>query len=166
MADIRGAIKHIHINFDLGILHRALLADDEFLLKVAGRKILPDIYKGIAKGARARILKGNLRKLKPNTVKIRKKAGQMPPNPLLRTGKLYKSIEGRNDGVYVEGYGIDHLEGYTIKAGSNAFTKHWKKDVYVPPRNYLPTNASIELSRKHSKHIYEKINRMIKKRGK
>ena len=159
-------LKHIHINFDLGKLQKALEADDEFIWNVAGDKIKPDIYKGIAKGARARILKGDLRKLKKNTIKIRQKAGQMPPVPLFRTGKMQKSIQGRKDGVYVENYGIDHLEGYTIKAGSDGFTKHWKRDVYVPPRNYLPNTATIEIDKKNSIHIYKAINRLIKKRGK
>ena len=158
-------ITGIRVNFDLGKLQKALEADDEFLWNIAGDKIKPDVYEGIAKGARARILKGDLRKLKPNTVKIRQKEGKMPPVPLLRTGKLYKSIEGRKDGVYVENYGIDHLEGYTIKAGSNGFTKHWKRDVYVSPRNYLPNTATIEISPQSSMHIYKAINRLIKKRG-
>tara|TARA_Y100001963_G_C6755506_1_gene436591 strand:+ start:221 stop:718 length:498 start_codon:yes stop_codon:yes gene_type:complete len=158
-------ITGIRINFDLGVLYRALLADDEFLWNIAGDKIKPDIYKGIAKGARARILKGDLRKLKKNTVKIRQKEGKMPPVPLFRTGKMQKSIQGRKDGVYVENYGIDHLEGYTIKAGSNEFTKHWKRDVYVPPRNYLPNSETIEISPQSSIHLYKEINRLIKKRG-
>tara|TARA_Y100000004_G_C8782808_1_gene355741 strand:+ start:13 stop:519 length:507 start_codon:yes stop_codon:yes gene_type:complete len=167
MADIRNAIKHIHINFDLRPLIKELEADKDFFLKTrrGGKEMLPSLYKGVAKGARKRILKGNLRKLKPNTVKIRKKAGQMPPNPLLRTGKLYKSIEARKQGVFVESYGIDHLEGYTIKAGSNEFTKNWKRDVYVKPRNYLPTSETITLSKKDSAHIYKKINKIIRKKG-
>ena len=75
---------------------------------------------------------------------------------------MQKSIQGRKDGVYVEGYGIDHLEGYTIKAGSNEFTRHWKSDVYVAPRNYLPDAETINLSKKDSQHIYDKINKIIK----
>ena len=86
----------------------------------------------------------------------------MPPVPLFRTGKMQKSIEARKDGVYVEDYGIDHLEGYTIKAGSNKFTKHWKNDVYVPPRNYLPDTSTITLTKKQSQYIYDKINKVIK----
>ena len=85
----------------------------------------------------------------------------MPPIPLFRTGKMQKSIVAKKDGVWVEGYGIDHLEGYTIRAGSDEFTKHWKSDVYVPPRNWLPDSGTIELSDKDSKHIYRKINRLI-----
>ena len=163
MAKKGPGITHIDIEFDLKPLIRELESDEDFFFD---NRIKPSLYKGVAKGARGKILKGNLRKLRDSTVKIRKKAGQMPPVPLFRTGKLQKSIIAKKDGVYVEGYGIDHLEGYTIKAGiKGTFAEHWKRDVYVPPRNYLPDSGTIELSDKDSKHIYNKINRLIKKRG-
>ena len=163
MAKKGPGITHIDINFNLKRLIRVLeSAPDDFFLD---DRIKPSLYKGVAKHARGKILKGNLRKLKPNTVKIRQKQGQMPPVPLFRTGKMQKSITAKKDGVYVEGYGIDHLEGYTIRAGSDEFTRHWKRDVHVPPRNYLPDSGTIELSKKDSKHIYNKINRLIKYRG-
>ena len=156
-------ITSIHIGFDLKPLIRVLeSAPDDFFFD---RKILPSLYKAVAKGARGKILKGNLRRLKPNTVKIRQKQNQMPPIPLFRTGKLQKSINAKKDGVYVEDYGVLHLEGYTIRAGSNEFTKHWKRDVHVPPRNYLPDSETINLTKKQSKHIYDTINRIIKRRG-
>ena len=133
---------------------------DFFLEKKQGEK-MSSLYKGVVKGSRAKILKGRLRDLKPNTVKIRKKAGQMPPTPLLRTGKLYKSIHAKKDGVYVEDYGINHLEGYTIRAGSNKFTEHWKKDVKVAPRNFLDY-SEVEITSKDMQYIYNKINKIIK----
>tara|TARA_Y100000361_G_C11108442_1_gene316190 strand:+ start:344 stop:841 length:498 start_codon:yes stop_codon:yes gene_type:complete len=162
---VNKGINHIHISFDLKKLIAKLESDDTFLWDIAGDKIKPDIYKGIAKGARGKILKGNLRRLKDSTVRVRKEAGQMPPIPLFRTGKLQKSIKAEKDGVYVEDYGIDHLEGYTIKAGSDDFTENWKRDVFVKPRNFLPDAATIPIRKRYAKHIYQAINRLIRKKG-
>tara|TARA_Y100001963_G_scaffold34739_2_gene48396 strand:- start:1363 stop:1872 length:510 start_codon:yes stop_codon:yes gene_type:complete len=160
----KSGITKIDLNFDFKPLIKVLeRAGDDFFLD---DKVKPTLFEGVAKGARKRILNSKLRKLKPNTVQIRAKAKQLPPAPLFRTGKLLNSIEATNGedgfGLYAVDYAKLHLEGYTIKKGSNKFTKHWKKDVKVAPRNFLPTSEVFELSAEDMKHIYNKINKIIK----
>tara|TARA_R110000744_G_scaffold27334_2_gene66806 strand:- start:786 stop:1280 length:495 start_codon:yes stop_codon:yes gene_type:complete len=154
----------IDVTFTLDRLIKVLQkAPDDFFFE---GELEPYLNKAVAKAAKEKIKKGNAgRALKPSTVEIRKKRLQPPGPPLLATGKLMKSIEGRKDGVYVESYGINHLDGYTVKKDpNNKFTKHWKKDHRVPKRNFLPTREKLDIG-DGQRFLTRKINRLMKKTG-
>tara|TARA_R110001592_G_scaffold318113_1_gene595155 strand:+ start:651 stop:1145 length:495 start_codon:yes stop_codon:yes gene_type:complete len=157
-----GIIIDVTFTFDrlIKVLQKA---PDDFFFE---GELEPYLNKAVAKAAKEKIKKGNAgRKLKPSTVEIRKKRGQQPGPPLLATGKLMKSIEGRKDGVYVEDYGINHLDGYTVKKNSSRFTKFWKKSHRVPKRNFLPTREKLDIG-DGQRFLTRKINRLMKKTGK
>jgi len=159
----------IDVTFTLDRLIKVLQkAPDDFFFE---GELEPYLNKAVAKAAKEKIKKENAgRKLQDSTVEIRKKRGQQPGPPLLATGKLMQSIEGRKDGVYVESYGIHHLgtknqpHAYTVKKNSSKFTRHWKKDHKVPKRNFLPTKEKLDIG-DGQRFLTRKINRLMKKTG-
>lgn len=152
----------IDIRFDLKPLVQALeKAPDDFFFE---RELKPYFLRAVAKGAKAKIKKGKAgRQLKPSTKEIRIKRGQQPGPPLLASGKLFKSIEARKDGLYAVDYAQHHLDGYTVKKKSSEFTRFWKKDHRVPRRNFLPTKEKLDIG-KGQKLLVNKINRLIKRK--
>lgn len=168
MALFKGAIHNktgltIDIRFDLKPLIRELeQSADDFLFD---GELEPHLYGAVAKAAKDKIKSGKAgRKLKPSTVEIRKKRGHPPGPPLLASGKLLKSLEGKKDGLYAVDYAEHHLEGYTVKKKSNEFTKFWKKDHRVPRRNFLPTRQNLDIGKKAEEILVQKINKLIKRR--
>ena len=152
----------IDIRFDLKPLVEALeKAPDDFFFQ---QELEPYFLRAVAKGAKAKIKKGKAgRQLKPSTKEIRIKRGQQPGPPLLASGKLFKSIEARKDGLYAVDYAQHHLDGYTVKKKSSEFTRFWKKDHRVPRRNFLPTKEKLDIG-KGQKLLVNKINRLIKRK--
>lgn len=174
MALFKGAIHNktgltIDIRFDLKPLIRELeQSADDFLFD---GELEPHLYGAVAKAAKDKIKSGKAgRKLKPSTVEIRKKRGYPPGPPLLASGKLLKSLEGKKDGLYAVDYAEHHLgrkdkpHAYTVKAGSSKFTKYWKKDHKVPKRNFLPTRQNLDIGKKAEEILVQKINKLIKRR--
>lgn len=158
----------IDIRFDLKPLVQALeKAPDDFFFQ---QELEPYFLRAVAKGAKAKIKKGKAgRQLKPSTKEIRIKRGQQPGPPLLASGKLFKSIEARKDGLYAVDYAQHHLgtkdkpHAYTVKKQSSEFTRYWKKDHKVPKRNFLPTKEKLDIG-KGQKLLVNKINRLIKRK--
>ena len=170
MALFKGAIHNktgltIDIRFDLKPLIRELeQSADDFLFD---GELEPHLYGAVAKAAKDKIKSGKAgRPLKPSTIEIRKKRGHPPGPPLLASGKLLKSLEGKKDGLYAVDYAEHHLEGYTVKKGGEpgSFTEFWKKDHRVPRRNFLPTRQNLDIGKKAEEILVQKINKLIKRR--
>jgi hypothetical protein len=180
MALFKGAIHNktgltIDIRFDLKPLIRELeQSADDFFFQVSGNErgvFVEELFKSVAKAAKDKIKSGKAgRPLKPSTIEIRKKRGYPPGPPLLASGKLLKSLEGKKDGLYAVDYAEHHLgtkdqpHAYTVKAGSSKFTKYWKKDHKVPKRNFLPTRQNLDIGKKAEEILVQKINKLIKRR--
>ena len=176
MALFKGAIHNktgltIDIRFDLKPLIRQLeQSPNDFFFRVGGnerRVFVEELFKSVAKASKDKIKSGKAgRALKPSTVEIRKKRGHPPGPPLLASGKLLKSLEGKKDGLYAVDYAEHHLEGYTVKKGGKpgSFTEFWKKDHRVPRRNFLPTRQNLDISKKAQEILVQKINKLIKRR--
>lgn len=170
MALFKGAIHNktgltIDIRFDLKPLIRELeQSADDFLFD---GELEPHLYGAVSKAAKDKIKSGKAgRPLKPSTIEIRKKRGHPPGPPLLASGKLLKSLEGKKDGLYAVDYAEHHLEGYTVKKGGEpgSFTEFWKKDHRVPRRNFLPTRQNLDIGKKAEEILVQKINKLIKRR--
>jgi phage gpG-like protein len=153
----------IDVRFDLKpLIEKLERSPNDFLFD---NDLEPHLFKAVSKAAKDKIKSGKAgRALKPSTIEIRAKRGHLPGPPLLASGKLFKSIEGRTDGLYAVDYAEHHLEGYTVKKKSSEFTKFWKKDHRVPRRNFLPTRQTLDIGKKAEEILVKKINRLIKRR--
>lgn len=167
---INSGIKKIKVEFDLKPLEKKLKSSpDDFFFQVSGNDrgvFVEELFKSVAKAAKDKIKSGKAgRKLKPSTIEIRQKRGYPPGPPLLASGKLLKSLEGKKDGLYAVDYAEHHLEGYTVKKKSSDFTRFWKRNHRVPRRNFLPVREKLKLTDKAKKILVKKINDLIIKKG-
>ena len=130
----------------------------------------------LALSARETIKSGNLKKLKPSTLHIRKhglspKRGKTSSTkPLIHTGSLLSTIKATDDGVEMAGYGRHHLNDYKIV--SNSWTRAFIPNAIgttVPARNPFFTskgNTRGEYNKRekqHKKVLYKQLNRAMRK---
>jgi len=116
---------NILVNFDFGTLGREMPRVIE--------KTMQRYARSAKRGSKEAIDRGVSPSLSKKTLERRKRKGTGGSKPLFETGSLYRSIEGKSDGLEMFGYGYLHHIG---KAGKH---KKQRKFITISKKQIMPT---------------------------